>query len=57
MLIIISSAGDNVIPPMRWFMSIMIPLAFVGWGLKKKSLDKSGAILGICKLFISFQLN
>lgn len=37
---------DLVISPWRWLASVMIPLLFAFWGLRKKSLDLSGAILG-----------
>lgn len=42
----------DVISPWRWLASVMIPLLFAFWGLRKKSLDLSGAILGLCMGFI-----
>ncbi|KAL1138283.1 hypothetical protein AAG570_009971, partial [Ranatra chinensis] len=33
--------------PTRWLASTLIPLAFAAWGLKKGSINKSGALLGI----------
>ncbi|XP_014242309.1 transmembrane protein 19 isoform X2 [Cimex lectularius] len=50
---IIKSGNDDVIPPTRWLMSTLAPMLVVSWGLKKKSLNKSGAIVG---LFIGFIL-
>lgn len=44
---------EVVIPPTRWLASTIIPLAITMWGLRKKSLDKTGAVLG---LFIGFIL-
>ena len=32
--------------PIRWFLSIFIPILVTMWGHKRKSLDKSGAALG-----------
>ncbi|XP_015605152.1 transmembrane protein 19 [Cephus cinctus] len=43
--------GYPVISPWRWLAAVVIPIIFAGWGLKKKSLDFSGAVLG---LFIGF---
>ncbi|XP_065339888.1 transmembrane protein 19 [Cloeon dipterum] len=44
--------GGSVIPPTRWLMSMVIPLAFVAWGLKKRSLNTSGAVLGLIVGFV-----
>ncbi|GLH08756.1 Uncharacterized protein GBIM_13935 [Gryllus bimaculatus] len=41
-----------VIPPTRWLAATGIPLFIAAWGLKKKSLDKSGAGLGLFMGFI-----
>lgn len=35
-----------MISPWRWLAAIIIPIIFVVWGLKKKSVDISGAIFG-----------
>ncbi|KAK7793201.1 hypothetical protein R5R35_012842 [Gryllus longicercus] len=42
----------TVIPPTRWLAATGIPLFIAAWGLKKKSLDKSGAGLGLFMGFI-----
>lgn len=54
-----SSAESNpysddgpVIPPTRWFASVVIPLIVAAWGLRRKSLDRSGAILGVIVGFV-----
>ncbi|XP_034948006.1 transmembrane protein 19 [Chelonus insularis] len=47
------SEEHSVISPWRWLSAIVIPILFSLWGLKKKSLDLSGAILG---LFVGFIL-
>ncbi|KAL2748500.1 transmembrane protein 19 [Vespula maculifrons] len=44
---------SQMISPWRWLAAIIIPIIFVFWGLKKKSLDISGAIFG---LFVGFIL-
>lgn len=41
-----------VIPPTRWLVSIITPLAFSVWGVRKKSLVLSGAILGFLVGFV-----
>lgn len=35
-----------VIPPTRWLVSIVTPFAVAAWGIRKKSLVISGAVLG-----------
>uniref|UniRef100_A0A1B6FGK0 Transmembrane protein 19 n=1 Tax=Cuerna arida TaxID=1464854 RepID=A0A1B6FGK0_9HEMI len=46
--------GDNeTIAPTRWLFSVITPICFAAYGLKKKSLSISGALLG---LFIGFVL-
>ena len=35
------------ITPMRWILSIFIPLLITSYGIKKKSLNDSGAIAGL----------
>jgi len=35
-----------VISPWRWLAAVVIPLIFLFWGIRKKSLDISGGILG-----------
>ncbi|XP_023301698.1 transmembrane protein 19 isoform X2 [Lucilia cuprina] len=37
----------NIIPPTRWLFSILAPLAFMITALKRKSVNKSGAALGL----------
>lgn len=44
---------DSVIPPTRWLASTGFPIFIVAWGLKKRSLDRTGALLG---LFVGFIL-
>ncbi|XP_028044771.1 transmembrane protein 19 isoform X2 [Monomorium pharaonis] len=41
-----------VISPWRWLAAVVIPVMFIFWGLRKKSLDISGAILGFFTGFI-----
>ncbi|KAG8234490.1 hypothetical protein J437_LFUL014610 [Ladona fulva] len=43
---------DTIIPPTRWLTAIVIPLIMTVWGLKKRSLSRSGAALGIIVGFI-----
>ncbi|XP_021925954.1 transmembrane protein 19 isoform X2 [Zootermopsis nevadensis] len=41
-----------VIPPTRWFISLVTPLAIAAWGIRKNSLVVSGAVLGFFVGFI-----
>lgn len=41
-----------VISPWRWLAAVVIPLLLSLWGFKRKSLDISGAFLGLCMGFI-----
>jgi hypothetical protein len=45
-----------VIPPTRWLVSIIVPLAISAWGIRKKSLVLSGAILGEYSLLLVIYL-
>ncbi|XP_071446618.1 transmembrane protein 19 isoform X2 [Hetaerina americana] len=47
-----SNSEDMVIPPTRWFTSIVTPLVVTLWGLKRKSLNRSGAALGLIIGFV-----
>ncbi|PSN47157.1 Transmembrane protein 19 [Blattella germanica] len=47
------SEDGLVIAPTRWLAAIITPVAVAGWGLRKKSLVLSGAVLGF---FIGFIL-
>lgn len=38
---------EHVIPPLRWFTSIVIPLLLMCYGLKRKGVNRSGAVLGL----------
>ncbi|XP_060877359.1 transmembrane protein 19 [Metopolophium dirhodum] len=50
--------GDNVneldegLPPLRWFISTFIPLFIAVWGYTKRSLNLSGALLGVIVGFV-----
>uniref|UniRef100_T1JB19 Transmembrane protein 19 n=1 Tax=Strigamia maritima TaxID=126957 RepID=T1JB19_STRMM len=47
--LILSTANGTVydpISPVRWLASVLFPIIIAGYGLKKKSLDCSGAIVG-----------
>ncbi|KAK0175140.1 hypothetical protein PV327_008917 [Microctonus hyperodae] len=46
-----NSEEHPVISPWRWLASIVIPILFAIWGLKRRSLNLSGALLG---LFVGF---
>ncbi|XP_050419993.1 transmembrane protein 19 [Adelges cooleyi] len=43
---------DEILPPFRWFMSTFIPLMMAVFGYLKKSVNLSGALLGIFVGFI-----
>ena len=43
---------DLVVSPWRWLASVVIPIFMAFWGWKKKSVDVSGAILGLFMGFI-----
>ncbi|XP_011697403.1 PREDICTED: transmembrane protein 19 [Wasmannia auropunctata] len=42
----------SVISPWRWLAAVVLPLMFAFWGLRRKSLDVSGGILGFFMGFI-----
>lgn len=44
--------GYSVISPWRWLTAVIIPIVFAAWGLKRKSLDLSGAFLGLITGFV-----
>lgn len=47
-----SIEGHSVISPWRWLAAVVIPILFLFWGLRKKSVDASGAIFGLFMGFI-----
>uniref|UniRef100_A0A0A9YTF6 Transmembrane protein 19 n=1 Tax=Lygus hesperus TaxID=30085 RepID=A0A0A9YTF6_LYGHE len=49
---IIRHSDDEHIPPTRWLASILIPIAFLVWGLKRGSVNLSGAMMGFCVGFV-----
>ncbi|CAB0008961.1 unnamed protein product [Nesidiocoris tenuis] len=49
---IIKHSEDDHIPPTRWLASVLIPIGFLVWGLKRKSVNGSGAITGFFVGFI-----
>nr|XP_022310601.1 transmembrane protein 19-like [Crassostrea virginica] len=53
-MILYSYVYNDVVPvsPMRWMISILAPVTIASWGLKRRSLDKSGAIAGLVVGFI-----
>lgn len=40
-------SGNNVIPPTRWLFSILAPVLLMLYGLKRKGVNRSGALLGL----------
>lgn len=42
----------EVIHPTRWLAATLIPIAFAAWGLKRKSINKSGALAGLILAFV-----
>ncbi|XP_011314838.1 transmembrane protein 19 [Fopius arisanus] len=41
-----------VISPWRWLLAVIFPILFAIWGVKRRSLDLSGAMLGLLMGFI-----
>lgn len=51
---IASDNEESVIPPTRWLFSILMPVLFMMYGLKRKGVNKSGAALGLfCAIILS----
>jgi len=48
----IKPGTDEVIPPTRWLLAVLLPLVIAARGLKKKSVSRSGALLGFVVGFI-----
>lgn len=46
---ILSYLDTVPVSPVRWMIAIVAPVVIATWGLKRKSLDRSGAIAGIKK--------
>lgn len=42
----ISLLGYIVVSPWRWLIAVLVPILCTLWGLKRKAIDMSGAILG-----------
>ncbi|XP_032674826.1 transmembrane protein 19 isoform X2 [Odontomachus brunneus] len=47
-----STEGYPVISPWRWLAAVVIPFLFAFWGLRKKSVNISGAMFGLLLGFI-----
>lgn len=47
-----TTAGVDVIEPMRWLTAIIMPIAVARWGLSKRSLSLSGAASGMVVGFL-----
>ncbi|KAH0949612.1 hypothetical protein HN011_006047 [Eciton burchellii] len=47
-----STEGHTIISPWRWLVAVVIPFFFLFWGLRRKSVDISGAFLGLFMGFI-----
>ncbi|EZA58064.1 hypothetical protein DMN91_006310 [Ooceraea biroi] len=47
-----STEEYSVISPWRWLVAVIIPCLFLFWGLRRKSVDTTGAILGLFMGFI-----
>lgn len=45
--------GHLVVSPWRWLVAVLLPIFMSFWGLRRKSVDVSGAVLG---LFVGFIL-
>lgn len=53
MIFCILSYLDTVpVSPVRWMIAIVAPVVIATWGLKRKSLDRSGAVAGLVVGFI-----
>jgi len=48
-----ANGGNSSVTPTRWLVSILVPIVVASWGLRRNSLDYSGALAG---LFIGFIL-
>ncbi|XP_060081521.1 transmembrane protein 19-like [Ylistrum balloti] len=48
----IFNEGSYCINPWRWLVAVIAPVIITRWGLKKRSLDKSGAIAGLLVGFV-----
>lgn len=46
---ILSYLDTVPVSPVRWMIAIVAPVVIATWGLKRKSLDRSGAIAGMKK--------
>lgn len=46
-------SGHLVVSPWRWLVAVLLPIFMSFWGLRRKSVDVSGAVLGI-KIFHYF---
>lgn len=41
----------EIISLIRWIASVIVPIIFSYWGLKRNSLSTSGAVVGKLKIF------
>lgn len=39
--------GNSTIPPTRWLFSVLVPVLLMLYGLKRKGVNRSGAVLGL----------
>ncbi|XP_052860398.1 transmembrane protein 19 [Anopheles cruzii] len=51
----ITSDGENgVVPPTRWLFSVLVPVLLMVYGLRRKGVNRSGAVLGLlCAIILS----
>ncbi|XP_058066705.1 transmembrane protein 19 [Anopheles bellator] len=51
----IASDGENgVVPPTRWLFSVLVPVLLMVYGLRRKGVNRSGALLGLlCAIILS----